>query len=342
MSGRENRSVVLAARPRGRPKPADFELVGAPLPDIDDGEFLVRNHYVSLDAGFRNWMNEDSGDAVLPAMALGAPVMGLTLGDVVDSRNADYTQGQLLMARLAWQEYSVGNRDTFVSRLPARPRCPLSYYLGVLGDTGLSAYFGLTEIARPHAGETVVISAAGGAVGSIAGQIAKHLGAHTVAVAGGASKCARLVSELGYDAAVDHRLGSDLPAALAAACPNGIDVYFDNVGGPLLEVVLAQINPGARIVLCGAVASYTAQLPLPGPSNLFQLVTKQATMSGFLTHTRLDRYDAARAVLLDWLERGRIRPVEYRLDGIENVARAFCDLFAGHNFGKTVVRLFAD
>jgi hypothetical protein len=334
-----NRSVILAARPRGQPAPGDFRVVSTPRPTIADGEFLLRNHYISLDAGFRNWMNEGSGDSVLPAMALGAPVMGLTLGEVVESRHADYVPGNLVMARLAWQEYSVANGHDFISRLPDQPPCPLSYYLGVLGDTGLSAYFGLTEIAQPRAGETVLISAAGGAVGSIAGQIAKRFGAHTVGIAGGPEKCARLVSELGYTAAVDHRLGSEFAAALRKACPNGIDVYFDNVGGALLEVVLNQINAGARIVLCGAVASYGAQQPLPGPSNLFQLVTKQATMHGFLTHTRVDRYDAARATLVEWIERGEIVPIEYRLDGIDNVGRAFCDLFAGRNFGKTVVKL---
>ncbi|MCX7064965.1 MAG: NADP-dependent oxidoreductase, partial [Proteobacteria bacterium] len=203
----------------------------------------------------------------------------------------------------------------------------------------LSAYIGLTEIAQPRAGETMLISAAGGAVGIIAGQIANRFGAYTVGIAGGPEKCARLVSELGYTAAVDHRLGSEFAAALSKACPNGIDVYFDNVGGAMLEAVLNQINPGARIVLCGAVASYGAQQPLPGPSNLFQLVTKQATMHGFLTHTRVDRYDAARATLVEWIKRGEIVPIEYRLDGIDNVGRAFCDLFAGRNFGKTVVKL---
>ena len=335
----DNRSVILAARPRGRPKPDDFRVVASDLPAIANGQLLVRNHYISLDAGFRNWMNEGSGDDVLPAMAIGAPVMGLTLGEVIESRHPDYAPGALLMARLAWQEFSVADGGDFISRLPSPPPCPLSYYLGVLGDTGLSAYFGLVDIARPRAGETVLVSAAGGAVGSIAGQIAKRFGAHTVGIAGGAQKCARLVSELRYDAAVDHRLGPELDAALTRACPRGIDVYFDNVGGPLLEIVLARINSGARILLCGAVASYGEERPLPGPANLFQLVTKQAAIYGFLTHTRIAQYDAARETLTDWIRRGEIVPVEYRLDGIDNVGPAFCDLFAGRNFGKTIVRL---
>ena len=232
----------------------------------------------------------------------------------------------------------MADGSEFISRLPAPPPCPLNYYLGVLGDTGLSAYFGLVEIARPRAGETVLISAAGGAVGSIAGQIAKRFGARTVGIAGGSEKCARLVSQLRYDAALDRR-SVDLAAAMTGACPGGIDVYFDNVGGPLLEVVLDHINPGARVVLCGAVASYGAERPLAGPSNLFQLVTKQATVYGFLTHTRAAQYDAARQILTDWIGSGEIVPVEYQLRGIDNVGRAFCDLFAGRNCGKTIVQL---
>ena len=214
----DNRSVVLASRPRGQPVPDDFRVVDSRLPGLANGHLLLRNHYISLDAGFRNWMNEGSGDDVLPAMALGAPVMGLTLGEVVESRHPGYAIGDFLMARLAWQEYSVADGSEFISRLPAPPPCPLNYYLGVLGDTGLSAYFGLVEIARPRAGETVLISAAGGAVGSIAGQIAKRFGARTVGIAGGSEKCARLVSQLRYDAALDRR-SVDLAAAMTGACP---------------------------------------------------------------------------------------------------------------------------
>ncbi len=331
------RSVVLARRPQGSPRPDDFAVVTNAMRPANDGEVVIQNLYASLDAGFRNWMDEGSTDHILPEMPIGAPVMGLTLGRVVESRHQGFQVGELLMARLAWEEYSITDATDFFVRVPTDLDCPLSWHLGILGDTGLSAYFGLSDIGRPKSGETVVISAAGGAVGSVAGPIAKVFGARTVGIAGGAEKCRRLVDDLGYDAAVD-RYG-DVDAQLAEACPNGIDVYFDNVSGPLLENVLARITPGARIVLCGAVATYNETAPLPGPSNLFQLVTNHARMEGFMTHFNHDRYPDARRQLLDWIAEGRLHSTEYMLEGIENVGIAFCDLFAGRNVGKTIVRL---
>lgn len=331
------RSVVLARRPHGTPRPDDFAVVTNSMRPAADGEVVIKNLYASLDAGFRHWMDEGSTDHILAEMPLGAPVMGLTLGRVVESRHPGFQVGELLMSRLAWEEYSITDVTDFFVRVPTDLDCPLSWHLGILGDTGLSAYFGLTDIGRPRPGETVVISAAGGAVGSVAGPIAKVLGARTVGIAGGAEKCRRLVDDLGYDAAVD-RCG-DVDAQLAEACPNGIDVYFDNVSGPLLENVLARIAPGARIVLCGAVATYNETTPLPGPSNLFQLVTNHARMEGFMTHFNHGRYPEARRQLLDWIAEGRLHSTEYMLEGIENVGIAFCDLFAGRNVGKTIVHL---
>ncbi len=330
-----NTSVILARRPRGNPVPDDFALRADELPDLNAGELLLQNRFVSLDAGFRNWMDEDSGDHVLPAMPLGEPVMGLVLGTVHASRHPDYRVGEFLMARLAWQEYSITDGSDFLIRLPEPLEAEPSLYLGVLGDTGLSAYFGLRDIGKPQPGETVLVSAAGGAVGSIAGQIAKIHGARAVGIASGADKCRRLEEELGYDATVDRT--ADVHAGIDLACPDGVHVYFDNTGGPLLEQVLDHISEGARIVLCGAVADYGSKAP--GPRNLFQLVTKQASMAGFLTHLRADEYPSARSQLIDWLDAGRLKAPEYRLHGIGNVAQAFCDLFAGRNFGKTVVEL---
>jgi len=333
-----NRQVVLASRPAGYPQESNFRVQESTVPDVRDGAFLLRNAYVSLDAGFRNWMNEGSGDEVLPAMAIGAPVMGLVLGQVVATRNPGYREGEWLMARLAWEEYSLSDGSDFISRLPEPRDCPLAHYLGVLGDTGLSAYFGLLDIGKPQPGETVLVSAAGGAVGNVVGQIARIHGARAVGIAGSDDKCARLVAELGFDAAVNHR-STSLAEDIAAACPDGVHVYFDSVGGPLLQTVLWQIATGARIVMCGAVSAYNATEPLPGPNNLFQLVTRQALMQGYLTHLAEHRYAEARAVLAGWLNDGRLKNVEYRLHGIGNVARAFCDLFRGTNFGKTVVQL---
>jgi NADPH-dependent curcumin reductase len=331
------RSVVLARRPLGVPRPDDFAVITSPLRPANDGEVVLQNLYVSLDAGFRHWMDEGSTDHILPEMPIGAPVMGLTLGRVVESRHPNVHVGELLMARLAWEEYSITDATDFFVRVPTDLDCPLSWHLGILGDTGMSAYFGLTDIGQPKPGETVVISAAGGAVGSVAGPIAKVFGARTVGIASGADKCRRLVEELGYDAAVDRH--GDVDAQLAAACPNGIDVYFDNVSGPLLENVLSRIAPGARIVLCGAVATYNESTPLPGPSNLFSLVTNHARMEGFMTHFNHDRYPEARRQLLAWIAEGRVKSTEYMLEGIEDVGLAFCHLFEGRNVGKTIVRL---
>ena len=332
-----NRCVVLASRPDGVPQPHNFRLEERTLEPLQPGQILCKNLFVSLDAGFRNWMDEGSGDLILPAMPLDEPVMGLTLSRVIESQHADFKVDDLLMARFAWEEYTVTDAGDFISPL-RRIDYPLNYYLGVMGDTGLSAYFGLTDYGQVEPGETVLVSAAAGAVGSIAGQIAKLYGARTVGISSGTDKCQRLVTELGYDDAIDRNAG-DVDAAIAKTCPDGIDVYFDNVGGPLLESVLNHINEEARILLCGAVATYNSAAPQPGPSNLFQLTTKHAHMHGFMTHLQLDRYDDARATLAGWIKDGHLHVTEHRLHGIGQVGQAFCDLFAGANFGKTIVEL---
>jgi NADPH-dependent curcumin reductase CurA len=330
-----NTSVILARRPDGDPVPEDFALKEETLRPLEPGEILLENQFVSLDAGFRNWMDADSGDDVLPAMPIGEPVMGLVLGTVRESRNPEFETGTRLMARLAWQQYSITDATDFLIHLPEPLEAEPSHYLGVLGDTGLSAFFGLRDIGRPQPGDTVLVSAAAGAVGSVAGQVARIMGARAIGITSGEEKCRRLVDDLGYDAAIDRK--SDIETQLTELCPDGVSVYFDNVGGPLLETVLNHIAEGARIVLCGSVATYGK--PTAGPSNLFQLVTHQASMTGFLTHTRADEYPDARRQLAQWISAGKLVAPEYRLQGIENVARAFCDLFAGRNFGKTIVEL---
>jgi NADPH-dependent curcumin reductase CurA len=314
-----NRQVVLARRPSGNPEYEDFQVSESTLPAVAEGQFATRNLYLSLDAGFRNWMNETSEDNILPAFELGAPVMGLAFSRVIESRHPDYAVGDLLMARLAWEEYSVSDGGEFIVKLPSDLEFPYSYYLGILGDTGMSAYFGLVDIGRPKEGETVLISAAGGAVGSVAGQIAKILGARTVGITSSESKCRRLMDELGYDAAVNRKSADGIESAIAAACPAGIDVYLDSVGGETLQAAIANLN-----------------------HNLFELVTKEALMQGFMTHHRVDRYPEAREQLARWIADGKLNNIEYMLEGIENAGVAFCDLFAGRNFGKTVVKLSDD
>jgi NADPH-dependent curcumin reductase CurA len=332
----DNTQVLLARRPNGAPIAEDFEIRTQPVAPIAPGEALIENHYVSLDAGFRNWMDEDAGDDVLPAMAIGAPVMGLTVGRVIDSQHPTLEQGQLVMGRLAWEAYSVAKDDFLI--VLEESDVPLHYHLGILGDTGMSAYFGLKDIGQPTAQDTVVISAAGGAVGYVAGQIAKIMGAkRVIGVTSSAAKGERLVAELGYDGFISHR-SETLHEDIESACPEGIDVYFDNVGGPLLEVILEHINDGARIPFCGAVADY-ARLAPQGPSNLFQLVTHSAKLEGFMTHLQVERYPEARQQLLSWISQGQLKSVAEEYEGVENCGIAFANLFAGVNFGKSVVRV---
>lgn len=332
----ENTQVLLTRRPSGAPVAEDFEVRKTQVAQIASGEALIENHYVSLDAGFRNWMDEDSGDDVLPAMELGAPVMGLTVGRVIESKHPTLVKGQLVMGRLAWEAYSIA-RDDFLIVLE-ESAVPLHYHLGILGDTGMSAYFGLNDIGKPTAQETVVISAAGGAVGYVAGQIAKIMGAkRVVGVTSSAIKGERLLTELNYDAFINHR-SETIHEDIESACPQGIDVYFDNVGGPLLEVILDHINDRARIPFCGAVADY-ARLAPQGPSNLFQLVTHSAKLEGFMTHLQVDRYPEARQQLLEWIAQGQLKSVVAEYEGVEQCGVAFSNLFAGVNFGKSVVRV---
>ena len=331
-----NTSVVLKRRPAGKPVPEDFEVTESETPTPGANEALVENLFISLDAGFRNWMDEDAGDDVLPAMALDHPVMGLTVSRVIQSNNPDLPVGQILMGRLAWQSHSIAGPDDFLVPLKTDDDVPLRYHLGILGDTGMSAYFGLKDIAQPQQGDTVVISAAAGAVGYVAGQIARIMGAtNIVGFTSSAEKAEKLVNEVGYDAVINHAT-DDIDAKLAEYCPNGIDIYFDNVGGQILEHVLNHINEGARIPFCGAVADYTSTNP--GPSNLFKLVTNSARIQGFMTHHNVDRYDEARDQLKDWLADGKLTCFEQQYEGVDSCGTAFSGLFAGKNFGKSVVK----
>ncbi|MGI9313587.1 MAG: NADP-dependent oxidoreductase [Luminiphilus sp.] len=330
-------SVVLARRPAGNPVEADFAVMSESLPEIPEGCFLTRNDYVSLDAGFRNWMNEDSGDEILPAMPLQAPVMGLVLAEVLESKHPDYAVGDKLMARFAWQTHSLSDGTDFIARLPAELEFNPSAYMGVLGDTGMSAYFGITDIAQLTSEDTVLISGAGGAVGSIAGQIAKLMGARVIGIVGSEAKAEWIRNTLGYDAAVVRSDDTSLSEAIQDACPNGVDVFFDNVGGQTLEAAITNMNHRGRLVLCGAISGYG--VTPHGPNNLFELITKELSVEGFMTHFRHERYDEAREQLSQWLREGVIQSPEHRLAGIENVGKAFADLFAGENFGKTIVAL---
>jgi len=339
MTAGRNRQVLLRARPVGAPRESDFACVDSLPPAVADGQFLIRNHYLSLDAGFRQWMNEGAGDGYLQAMALDAPVMGLVLGKVIESRHPDYTVGDLVMGRTRWEELSLADGSDYMTKLEATPGIPTSSYLGILGPTGLTAYFGLRDIGRIQGGETVLVSTAAGAVGSAAAQIARLHGARVVGTTSSDEKCRWLVDELGLDAAINYRSAGGVEAGIARHCPNGIDVYFDNVGGSTLDTALLHLNIGARVVLSGALAAYNESAPVPGPLNLFKLITQRALMKGFMVTDYVAEYPTAIAQMTEWLKAGRLKNSEEVVEGIENTGAAFCRMFAGGNRGKLLVRL---
>ncbi len=327
-----NRQVLLKSRPEGAPVRANFELVDSPVPVPKEGEVLVRTLYLSLDPYMRGRM---SGSPSAPLNRLGEVIPGRTVGEVVESKNPAFAPGDHVLGANGWQSYGLSAGNDLRKLDPSG--APLSYALGVLGMPGMTAYFALKEIGRPRPGETVVVSAASGAVGSVAGQIAKLQGCRVVGVAGSDAKCEYVVRDLGLDACVSHRSPS-LEAALQAACPSGIDVYFDNVAGRVLDAVLNHVNLHARIPLVGLVSEYNAPAPPPGP-NLRRLLSSRSTIQGFLVGDYAGRSSEFQAEVARWLKEGRIKYREDVVVGLENAPSAFIGLLEGRNFGKLLVRV---
>ncbi len=329
-----NRQWRLAARPVGHFKPTDFTWHEEPVPDLAEGQILVRNIYLSLDPTNRIWAAQDS---YLPAVPLGEVMRGVAIGVVEASRHEGFPVGTFVQGLLGWQLYYVGNGQG-LTRIAKVPGHSLLLYHGVLGAIGLTAYFGLLDIGRPKEGETLVVSAAAGAVGSLVGQIGKIKGCHVVGIAGGPEKCRWIVEDLGFDAAIDYK-HEDVAAALARCCPKGIDVYFDNVGGVILDAALARMNNFGRIVACGAISQYTSEKPPTGPSNFLLVISKRLRIEGFIVLDYMPRAQEAIPQLLEWVNQGRLK---YRLDvvdGLENAPQAVQKLFDGSNVGKLVVRV---
>jgi NADPH-dependent curcumin reductase CurA len=335
MTERINRQWRLAARPVGKFKDSDFKWTTEAVPQLKDGELLVHNKYLSLDPTNRGWANEI--DTYLPAVRLGDVMRGGAIGEVEESRNPNYKQGDFVSGLLGWQEYAITN-GTGISKLPNIPGVPLTAHLGLFGHIGLTAYYGLLDVGQPKAGETLVVSAAAGAVGSLVGQIGKIVGCRVVGIAGSDEKCRWLTEDLGFDATINYKK-EKISEGLKRTCPNGIDVDFENVGGEILDAVLAQINLGARISLCGMISQYNATEPVPGPHNLVMLVVKRARIQGFLVSDYMDRAADAMTALGRWLMEGKIK---YRVDiveGLEEAPRAVNKLFEGSNTGKLVVKI---
>ena len=329
----DNRQIVLATLPEGKLGPEHFALNHAERPSPGDGEVLVRVLYVSLDAANRAWMQ---GATYRSALEAGNVMAGGSLAEVIESRAESLKPGDLVFADTGWQEWAA----VPARGLTALPRVePLTHLLSVFGVAGLTAYFGLLECGRPKAGETVVVSAAAGSVGSIVGQIAKIKGCRVVGIAGGAAKCALLQTELGFDAAVDYKAG-DTRRALRAACPSGIDVYFDNVGGDVLEACLFNMNVHGRIACCGAVSQYDGAAPPHGPRGVPGLiVTKRLTLTGFVVMDFYAKREAALADLQGWVKSGELKVREDVMDGLESLPQALIGLLAGDNIGKRIVKV---
>jgi NADPH-dependent curcumin reductase CurA len=330
-----NRQVRLGARPAGLPKADDWQHTTEDVPEPGDGEFLVRNEYLSLDPAMRGWMN-DARSYIRP-VRIGEIMRAAALGSVIASNHPGFAVGDHVTGTFGIQEYAISDGRGVLKADPAL--APLPTYLGVLGLTGLTAWFGLLDVGKPKAGDTVVVSGAAGAVGSVVGQLAKHLGCRVVGIAGGAEKCRLLTEEFGFDAAIDYRAG-DLRSALREHTPDGVDVYFDNVGGEILDLVLTRLRLGARVVLCGAISQYNATERPVGPANYLSLLVNRASMTGMLVFDYEERYPVGIAALAGLLADGAVTARETIVDGtVDDFPEVLLKLFSGENTGKLLLRI---
>ncbi len=333
MTGK-NQQVLLANRPAGWVKESDFRSVETPMPAAGEGKVLVKNLFLSLDPYMRGRMNDARSYAA--KVELGGVMVGETVAEVVESGNPKFKPGDVVSSRSGWQQYGISDGSDLRKLDPDLK--PLSAYLGAVGMPGVTAWVGLLEIGQPKAGETVVVSAASGAVGGVVGQLAKQRDCRVVGIAGGREKCDYVVKELGFDDCIDHRSGN-LAQALADATPKGIDVYFENVGGPILDMVLARCNPFARIPLCGMVSQYNATDDRYGVKNLMMAVGMRIKLQGFIVSDHLDRWPVALKELSSLVREGKLKYRESVTQGLENAPRAFIGLLKGENFGKQLVKI---
>ena len=329
-----NHQFRLASRPNGMVTREDFDYVEEALPELADGQVLVKILYVSLDPAMRGWMNE--GRSYVPPVQLGEVMRAATAGQIIESKSEKLAVGDSVSGWLGVQEYAVCDENAvFKVNTDA---VPLPTYIGALGMPGMTAYFGLLEVGAPKEGETVVVSGAAGAVGSVVGQIAKLKGCRVVGIAGGPEKCKWIVEELGFDAAIDYK-GEDVNVALREHCPEGVDVYFDNVGGDILDAVLARLARGARVALCGAISQYNNLDAVKGPSNYMSLLVNRARMQGFVVVDYMGRAGEAMQEMAGWIADGRLIAREDVVEGFESFPEALLKLFAGENVGKLVLKV---
>jgi len=332
-----NHRFTLAARPVGMPKRSDWNYAAEPIPDLADGQLLIKILYVSLDPAMRGWMNE--GKSYVPPVGIGEVMRAGGLGRVVQSKNPAFAVGDHVYGMLGVQQFAV-NAGKGLTKVDHK-LAPLPVYLGTLGMPGMTAYFGLLDIGKPKEGDTVVVSGAAGAVGMVVGQIAKIKGCRVVGIAGGREKCQYVVRDLGFDAAIDYK-AEDVRKSLHTHCPDGINVYFDNVGGDILEAALANLARGARIVICGAISQYCATGPVKGPSNYLSLLVNRASMTGMVVFDYADRYAVAGREMAGWMAAGKLKTREHIVEGLETFPDTLLQLFKGENTGKLVLKIADD
>lgn len=329
------RQILLARRPQGMPVLEDFILAEAEMPVPGDGEFLVAMRVGSVDPAIRGFL--DDRPSYIEPVALGAPINGMSLGEVVESNNADYPVGTLVRAFATWQDhYLLSGESWGLEKVLPKPDTELHHYMGALGPVGLTAWVGLFAVGEAKAGETVVISAAAGATGSTAGQIAKARGCKVIGLVGSPEK-AQVIRDLGFDAAIDYRATPDIAAEIAKAAPEGVDVYFDNVGGQMLEAILPLLRLHGRVAVCGMIGQYNDADHPHGVTTLWQLVVNRIRMQGFITYDYPDVLEQAQAELDQWVAEGKLRPLANLRNGFETLPQAFIDLMAGRTIGKTMV-----
>jgi NADPH-dependent curcumin reductase CurA len=329
-----NHKFELAARPVGMPKRSDWNYKEEPVRDPGEGELLVKILYISLDPAMRGWMNE--GKSYVVPVGIGEVMRAGALGQVIASKNPKFAVGDHVYGGFGVQEFALSNGNGISKVDPSA--FPLPVYLGTLGMPGMTAYFGLLDIGQPKPGNTVVVSGAAGAVGAVVGQIAKIKGCTAVGIAGGADKCDYIVKDLGFDAAIDYK-SEDVRKSLQKHCPKGIDIYFDNVGGEILDAALSQLARGARIVICGAISQYNNTTPIKGPSNYLSLLVNRASMTGMVVFDYANRYHEAAREMAGWIKEGKLKSREHIVEGLETFPDTLLKLYKGENTGKLVLKV---
>ncbi|BFM08293.1 NADP-dependent oxidoreductase [Halioxenophilus aromaticivorans] len=333
-----NRQITLASLIHGNPTPEHFKLVESAMPSIEEGEFLVRNLYLSLEPAIRGWL--EGKESYFPPIPIDGVIKGPTVGRVVESKNSQYQPGDIIFALNRWEDYSVVDESAILlEKLSPKEGIPLSYYVGPLGGSGTTAYCGLHEVGQIQAGQTVVVSAAAGATGSMVGQIAKQRGCRVIGFVGSDAKAKLITEEFGFDAAINYKTAPDLAAAVNELVPDGVDVYYDNVGGAILNAMLTTMKVYGRIVCCGMIADYNQTDNRNPITNLWEVVARQLTMQGFLQFTYHDKVPAALAELEGWIKSDKIKVVEDITEGLANTPQAFGRLMSGATTGKALVKV---